>query len=257
MKKSGIEAERHGRVVDQQRKRPFRIGPFLDRRPHQRDAGRPTHHVDRARRRRNRAAVRSEPDRARRRGTPDSRRGGRCRNCQIAIPKQTAMPTADSGIVRRDSMPAAMPSWSAPISVESVLSSGVRRIPPTAQIAMKKKPQSGAEHQFGIVADEAGGAIQRAQHGSPQRWCLRPGSRSSGRESTARTGTRNPGKARFPGRAAGRDVEGAEPFDVRAARCRPGALTTNASGIAAATATAYAVSLISIAYLTARNASPT
>ena len=49
------------------------------------------------------------------------------------------MPTADSGIVRRDTMPAAMPSCMAPIQFESALSSGVRMKPPTAQIEIKKK----------------------------------------------------------------------------------------------------------------------
>lgn len=52
------------------------------------------------------------------------------------------MPTADSGSVRRDSMPAAMPSCSAPTKGDVVFNSGVSRIPPTAQIEMKKKAQT-------------------------------------------------------------------------------------------------------------------
>ena len=48
------------------------------------------------------------------------------------------MPSADNGMVRRDSMPAAMPSWMAPTSVESVFSSGVSRMPPAPQMAIKK-----------------------------------------------------------------------------------------------------------------------
>ena len=61
------------------------------------------------------------------------------------------MPTADSGIVRRVIIPAAMPSWMAPTSAELVLSSGVRRMPPAPQIAMKKKAQA-ARKTYSILS---------------------------------------------------------------------------------------------------------
>ncbi len=51
------------------------------------------------------------------------------------------MPSAENGMVLRDSMPAAMPRCRNPITVDVVLSSGVSRMPPVAQIAMKKKAQ--------------------------------------------------------------------------------------------------------------------
>ena len=52
------------------------------------------------------------------------------------------MPRAESGMVRREVIPAAMASWIQGMAAESVLSSGVRRMPPEVQSATKKEPHT-------------------------------------------------------------------------------------------------------------------
>ena len=128
------------------------------------------------------------------------------------------MPSADSGMVRRDSMPAAMPSWIAAISVELVFSSGVSRMPPTAQIAMKKNA---------VPARKISSVFSRtnAVTRSIARIMAAPNERAfdqaAGHQARIDSPNRNlkiGAKHVFqPARLAG-DVVGAEPFDVRARR---------------------------------------
>ena len=125
------------------------------------------------------------------------------------------MPTADSGIVRRDSMPAAMPSWSAAISVELVLSSGVRRIPPARPNCDEEEGGSGAEDQFGILLDEAGGAVHRPHHEGANDGAFTQAAAHQRENRQPEQEFKIGAKHVFqPARLAG-DVVGAEPFDVR------------------------------------------
>ena len=143
------------------------------------------------------------------------------------------MPIADNGMVRRDNIPAAMPSCIAAIKFELVFSSGVRMIPPTAQIEMKKKAVP-ARNIISVFSWR--NCVAR----SIARIIAAPMNVPSPRQPHISAGIEMPNKnfeigaknvfqpKRLPG-----DVIGAKPFDVRVRSPGDPALTINASGIAA------------------------
>ena len=136
--------------------------------------------------------------------------------CQIAIANRAAMPIADSGMVRRDSMPAAMPSWIAATTLESVFNSGVSNDAAERPDRHEKEPTGGAKHQFGIVTHVARRPIHGAEHRRAKKGSL-------GETTAHEQQNREPGQELEVGakhifqadRLAG-DVVGAEPFDVSA-----------------------------------------
>ena len=156
-------------------------------------------------------------DRPRRRGTPDSRRDERRRIARSRSRTERRCRAPTTAWCGATACRLRCRAESRRSRVELVFSSGVSRMPPTPQIAMKKNAGAGAEHQFGIVAHKARHAIDRAQHGQRPTACLRSGSRPSARGPIGPTRNSKSGQRTFsrPSWLAG-DVEGAEPFDVRA-----------------------------------------
>ena len=118
-------------------------------------------------------------------------------------PNRTAIPTADSGIVLRESMPAAMPSCSNADRRRVCLQFGRQQDAADRPHRDEEERATGAKHQFGVVPNPLGTRSNARSSSSPS-GAARPGNRQSSRAAPCRPAARSRGTARFPGRAAAR-----------------------------------------------------
>ena len=129
-----VKAHAHRRMTDEQREGPLRVGPFLDRGPHQRDGGALANDIERPHAVKDRVSGRSAQDRRRCRERSDNPADGRCRIHRRHSRKARQGPSA----VKIECLAPEQSCRKGELNpgddnATLVLSSGVRMTPPFAQ----------------------------------------------------------------------------------------------------------------------------